>query len=284
MKLHEINLRDPFILLDNGTYYLYGTRGSANFGESYAFYVHTSDDLENWSEGKIIFEKQDGFWGEKQFWAPEVHAYKGKYYMFATFKSDSACRGTQILVCDTPDGTFKVHSPVPITPKDWECLDGTFYVSPDGTPYMVFCHEWLQVKDGEMCCVQLSEDLTHAVGEPKLLFKASSLPQAAKNADHYVTDGPFLHRTKNGRLLMIWSSFADNKYIEAVTYSDNGDITGSWLHCTKPLFFEDGGHGMLFTDKNEKLRFILHRPNTPLLERPVLFSVSETKDGFLTIQ
>lgn len=32
----------------------------------------------------------------------------------------------------------------------------------DGTPYLVFCHEWLQVKDGEMCAMPLTPDLTAA--------------------------------------------------------------------------------------------------------------------------
>lgn len=50
----------------------------------------------------------------------------------------------------------------PVTPADWECLDGTLYVAADGTPYLVFCHEWLQVKDGEMCAMPLTPDLTAA--------------------------------------------------------------------------------------------------------------------------
>ena len=49
MFLNEINLRDPFILADNGRYYLYGTRGSVKFGEAYGFDVYVSDNLENWS-------------------------------------------------------------------------------------------------------------------------------------------------------------------------------------------------------------------------------------------
>ena len=52
MFLNEINLRDPFILADNGRYYLYGTRGSVNFGEANGFDVYVSDDLENWNMPK----------------------------------------------------------------------------------------------------------------------------------------------------------------------------------------------------------------------------------------
>lgn len=270
LKLSDINLRDPFILPDNGKYYLYGSGVSRVFGKSDCFSVYLSEDLENWSEPKIVFEKHSGFWGTKQFWAPEVHKYNGKYYMFATFKSDTACRGTQILVSDTPDGTFEPLTDGPVTPRDWECLDGTLYIDKSGTPYIVFCHEWLQVHDGEMCALKLSKDLKRAVGKPILLFRASEPEWANKNERDYITDGPFLYRTEDGKLLMIWSSSASGNYVEAVSYSDNGEITGNWKHCDKPLFENDGGHGMIFTDFKGEEHFIYHHPNITLKERPVL--------------
>ena len=35
------------------------------------------------------------------------------------------------------------------TPSDMMTLDGTFWVE-DGVPYMVFCHEWVQITDGSI--------------------------------------------------------------------------------------------------------------------------------------
>ena len=37
-----------------------------------------------------------------------------------------------------------------VTPDGWQSLDGTLYVDRSGKPWMVFCHEWLQVGDGQM--------------------------------------------------------------------------------------------------------------------------------------
>lgn len=281
MKFNEINIRDPFILVHNGKYYMYGTRGWNSTG----FDVYVSDDLENFTEAKPVFEKPDGFWGTKEYWAPEVHEYKGKFYMFATFHSETRRRGTQILVSDTPDGTFVPHSKEPITPADWEALDGTLYVSKDGTPYMVFCHEWLQVKDGTMCAIKLKDDLSAPIGEPFVLFSASEYPNANTDTENFVTDGPFLYRAENGRLLMLWSTLAHNAYAEALCYSDNGEIDGNWIQCKEPLFDKDGGHGMVFTDKDGKLNFIMHSPNRPqFAERPVLKEIYETEDGFLKLK
>ena len=170
MKLNEIHMRDPFILPYEGVYYLYGTRSFHNTG----FNVHTSTDLENWSEAHSVFEAQPGFWGTHDFWAPEVHVYKDKFYMFASFIAPGVNRGTAILVADSPMGPFRPHSDGAVTPRDWMCLDGTFHLDEDGQPWMVFCHEWVQIGDGTVCAIKLSEDLHHAISEPIKLWKASA--------------------------------------------------------------------------------------------------------------
>lgn len=282
MKLQDIHIRDPFILLEGGRYYLYGSRGNEAWGKATGLDVYESDDLVSWSGPSVVFTPPEGFWADMHFWAPEVHQYHGKFYMFVSFKSETACRGTQILVADTPKGPFTFHSDGPVTPRDWECLDGTLYIDRDGKPYMVFCHEWLQVKDGEMCAVRLSDDLKQAVGEPFLLFRASEPDWALKDKTEFVTDGPWMYRTASGKLLMLWSSSAANGYVEAIAYSDNGDVTGRWQHQKQLLFDQDGGHGMIFTSKEGKLFFILHNPNNSPMERPVILPLEE-RDGTLAV-
>ena len=282
MKLQDIHIRDPFILLEGGRYYLYGSRGNEAWGKATGLDVYESDDLVSWSGPSVVFTPPEGFWADMHFWAPEVHQYHGKFYMFVSFKSETACRGTQILVADTPKGPFTLHSDGPVTPRDWECLDGTLYIDRDGKPYMVFCHEWLQVKDGEMCAVRLSDDLKQAVGEPFLLFRASEPDWALKDKTEFVTDGPWMYRTACGKLLMLWSSSAANGYVEAIAYSDNGDVTGRWQHQKQLLFDQDGGHGMIFTSKEGKLFFILHNPNNSPMERPVILPLEE-QDGTLAV-
>lgn len=288
MKICDIHIRDPFVLLDNGKYYLYGTRFNGEKGTypqiSEGTDVYLSDDLENFSDPIPVFRRDNSFWGTHHFWAPEVHKYKGNYYMFVTVASATRNRGVQILVCDTPDGRFVPCANDAVTPREWECLDGTLHVE-DGVPYMVFCHEWSQIGNGEMCLIRLSEDLSHAVSEPVTLFKASEPDWATgflEKRDKYVTDGPFFYKESSGRLLMIWSSIANDKYVEAVSYSENG-IKGPWKHYSELLFKEDGGHGMLFRDKTGQLMFTMHFPNTNDLERPVIVKVKE-QNGTIVIE
>ncbi len=47
MKREDINIRDPYVLVDEGKYYLYGTRSETCWGEAFGFDCYVSDDLEN---------------------------------------------------------------------------------------------------------------------------------------------------------------------------------------------------------------------------------------------
>ena len=279
MKRTDINIRDPFVLVHDGKYYLYGTRGATCWGPATGFDVYVSEDLENWSEPIVCFENDGTFWADRNYWAPEVHEYQGKFYMFASFKNPDVRRGTAILKADTPVGPFVPHSKGCITPADWECLDGTFYLSPAGKPYMVFCHEWVQAGDGEVCAIELTADLSAPAGEPKLLFHASDaswckLMHHSSGVNGCVTDGPFMWRTSDGTLLCLWASFSEGGYTEAVAVSDNGDIDGVFTQID-PLFMDDGGHGMIFRALDGQLYLTLHSPNAHLEERPHFHKVKD---------
>lgn len=292
MRLNEINIRDPFVLPYKGKYYLYGTRvGKPSqdkaWGEQSGFDVYVSEDLKEWIGPKSVFKKNNNFWGERDFWAPEVHYYNDKFYMLATFKADDKCRGTHILVSDSPDGKFVPVSKERITPCDWECLDGTLYIDRKGKPHIVFCHEWLQIGDGEVCEMELSADLSKSVYEPRTLWHASDY-KGSKNVLNdklsLVTDGPFMFRCKNGELVCIWSTMTENGYAELISCSDNGDIDGNWTVFEKPLFAQDGGHGMIFNDFEDNCYFIMHHPNAETLERPVLSNVNTEKKQLAIIE
>ncbi len=286
MKLSDINIRDPFIVPYEGKYYMYGTRGKKCWAHrktsGMGFDVYVSEDLITWAEPKCVFSAGDSFWGKYNFWAPEVHYYEGKFYMFASFMARGKMRATQILVSDTPDGEFVPLTDEPVTPKDWMCLDGTLYIDRENKPHIVFCHEHVQISDGTVCEMELSADLKKAVSEPRLLFKGSDPWWARKNHHQYVTDGPFFFRGDSGRLYLIWSSFTAKGYVQAACYSDNGDISGSFCHDIPLVSEKNGGHGMIFTAFDGKTYLVLHHPNQNPFERPVLTEIIE-KDGHLEL-
>ncbi len=276
----DIQIRDPFIVPveAEGLYYLYGTTDDLSVvGPAIGFDTYRSADLENWEGPLPAFRPEPGFWSDRDYWAPEVHIYQDRFYMFATFNAEWVHRGTQILVSDSLEGPFRPHSSGPVTPRDWGCLDGTLLVDADGAPWMVFCHEWTQVQDGEMCAIRLTPDLREPLGDPILLFRASEVPWvgAYPGPSDFVTDGPFFYTTKTGQLLMMWSSFRDRRYAIGIARSTTGSVTGPWLHDVTPLYDAGGGHGMLFKTFDDRLMLTFHSPNDSPNERAVFVPVRD---------
>lgn len=298
--LDDINIRDPYILVDekSGAYYMYRSSSvkAGDGTERGGVEVFRSLDLEHWDGPKQVFTIPDDNWITGRVWAPEVHFYRGHYYLFATINSDVewkkrresypayTMRGTQIFRSKSPEGPFLAFDDrEPITPMDEMALDGTLWVE-NGTPYLVYCHEWVQIMDGSMKVVELERDLSGRAGEPVKLFNASVAEWAAgtPTADgerSYVTDGCFLYRTKGGKLLMIWSSFGEEGYAVGIAESVTGKVTGPWRQHREPLFSRDGGHGMLFRDFDGGLNIVMHSPNSPGgAERAIILPLEERDD------
>ncbi len=276
----QIQMRDPYVLRHDAErcYYLYGSTDKNIWsGKATGFDVYRSTDLEAWEGPFPAFRPDEGFWADTNYWAPEVHAYQGKYYMFATFKAEGVRRGTQILIAEHPLGPFKPHSDGPVTPSEWECLDGTLYVDDDGDPWMIFCHEWVQIKVGTVCALRLTADLREPVGQPVELFTADDAAwvEPVKDGAAYVTDGPFAYRSGDGGLLLLWSSFKGGKYAQAIARSVSGKVAGPWVHEAEPLFAHDGGHGMIFKTFEDRIMLALHSPNQTPNERPIFFELEE---------
>lgn len=277
MKKEEINIRDPFVVYEDGKYYLYGTRAK-DFGfNTSGFDVYVSENLKDWSKPTECFDSGKYGLNTGVNWAPEVHKYKDKYYMFATFTQENGLRGTYSLCSDSPTGPFVPHSKGALTPNDWECLDGTLYVDVAGVPYLIFCHEHTQILDGTICYARLNENLDALDGDVVTLFCASSYEKVTPiKGNHFVTDGPFTYRSKTGELFMIWSSFVKGKYAEFVVRFKDGKLGTEFEHM-QPLLDNDGGHGMIFSD-GENTYFIYHTPNKSLSERPEFCLIEDCGD------
>ena len=293
MRLCDIHLRDPFVYAEDGVYYLYGTRRGATTKVIpwQGLDVYTSTDLVEWSEPHECFTRPDDFWADRDFFAPEVHKYHGAYYMFASFRSEGRLRCSQILKGDSPMGPFLPLTKDPITPEGWACLDATLYVDEQGTPWTAFCHEWTQIGDGTIDILPLTPDLTAPAGKSEVILRAGDAEWSYSLVDptsrNYVTDGPFFRKGKNGKLYMLWSGFHAGPqywYVQALAISDSGNIRGPWRHADQFIYDEDGGHGMLFDGFDGNLYLILHSTNVNPNERPRLFKVTETDDGFEIVE
>jgi len=297
LTMPDMPLHDPFILADAATrtYYLYTSNNPRLTGQCRpGTMVYESHDLEHWDAPKPVFALPKGLWADAGAWAPEVHAWNGRYYLFITVHNEALPidnpvpkpnrhpyrRGTVLAAADSPEGPFNLlNDGAPVAPANRMTLDGTLYVDPDGRPWMVYAHEWVQETDGAMEAVPLDKDLK-ATGDPVTLFRASAaswVHGSAKGAADtaYVTDGPELYRTRDGHLLMLWSSYGEGGYIEAVARSKSGRIEGPWEQLG-PLVTGDSGHGMLFHSFDGRLMLVLHHPFKSARGR--LFEVRDAGD------
>ncbi len=294
VPLDSIRLSDPAILADakTGMYYMTGTGGM----------MWKSKDLKLWSGPFRVAQTDDSSWmgPNPMIWAAELHAYKGKYYYFATFtnrniKIDTVRgnvierRACHVLVSNQPDGPYIPMKDATYLPANMPTLDGTFWVDKDGKPYMIFCHEWLQNWNGTIEKIELKPDLSGSVGTPSVLFRASDSPWSREKENRVdktnkVTDGPYLFRTATGRLGMLWTSWIYDTYTQGVAYSANGTLEGLWIQEKEPITPPNFGHGMLFRTLDGKWLMSVHshkNSNGHYVRIPHLFEVDLSGDKLI---
>lgn len=293
VPLDSIRLSDPFILADKptSTYYMTGTGGL----------LWKSRDLKLWSGPYQVATPDPGSWmgGHPMIWAAELHYYRGKYYYFATFtnrdiKIDTFRgnaidrRASHVLVSNRPDGPY-----VPVAggdsiylPVNKSTLDATFWIEND-TPYMIYCHEWIQNNNGTVERIALKPDLSGTAGNGEILFHASDSPWSRERINgqtkpNRVTDGPYVFRTQTGRLGMLWTSWVYSAYTQGVAYSASGTLDGPWIQEKEPVTPPNFGHGMLFRTFDGKLLMAVHSHRVDSKGRyiriPCLFEVDDSGD------
>ncbi|MFN8252476.1 MAG: glycoside hydrolase family 43 protein [Ferruginibacter sp.] len=295
IPLDSIRLSDPFILADKKTsmYYMTGTGGM----------LWKSADLKKWTGPYRVAQTDSNSWmgPRPMIWAAELHAYKNRYYYFATFtnrnvKIDSVKgnvierRACHVLVSDKPEGPYVPMKDSTYLPANKPTLDASLWIDKDHKPYMIYCWEWLQNWNGTVEKIELKPDLSGTVGEGKILFRASDAPWSrekdapGKDKFNKVTDGPFVFKTQTGKLGMIWTSWVYDVYTQGVAYSASGTLDGPWIQEKEPITPPDFGHGMLFRTLEGKLLMVLHshkNVNGRYIRIPHLFEVDDSGDKII---
>lgn len=271
-------------------YYMTGTGGR----------LWKSKDLKFWDGPYDVIKTDPASWmgPSPMVWAAEIHPYKNKYYYFATFTNRAVIidsvkgnkierRACHVLVSDKPDGPYVPMKDSIYLPANKPTLDGTLWIDKDGKPYMIYCYEWLQNWDGTIEKIELKPDLSGTIGTGTVLFRASDAPWSREKDENgndkpnKVTDGPYLFKTKTGRLGMIWTSWIYDVYTQGVAYSENGTLNGPWVQEKEPITAPGYGHGMLFETLNGKLLMSIHSHtivNGRTVRVPHLFEVDLSGD------
>jgi len=191
-----VSFGDPYVLYDAASklYYMYGTGGGAKDG----FAAYSSPDLANWKkEGQVFYSNTPESWGIGDFWAPEVYAVKGKYYLF--YSAQWRENPTQelenfrigVAVADKPTGPFVNISNKPVFDPGYPIIDANVYFDKqNGKAYLYYsrcCYkhpvkseiaDWAlqnnlfqEIEESWVYGVELKPDFSGVIGEPVLLLR-----------------------------------------------------------------------------------------------------------------
>lgn len=197
----DVAFGDPFVLFDDvsDTYYMYGTGGGAKEG----FAAYSSADLVNWkNEGQVYYANNVNGWSDPNaawdgaYWAPEVYAHQGKFYMFYSAQwKENPTRELEnfrigVAVSDTPTGPFIDIQNKPIFDPGYPVIDANVYFTESGKVFLYYsrcCYKhpvesevadwarrkgWFdEIEESWVYGIELSSDFSSVIGEPTLLLR-----------------------------------------------------------------------------------------------------------------
>lgn len=253
----QIYLADPTIFEDNGTYYLYGTKGDPRI-EGEGFLVYTSKNLKDWkgpagAKAGFALKKGDAF-GTKGFWAPQIFKHGEKYYMAYTANENIA-----IAISDSPLGPFTNEGnalQAPVRQID------PFIFFDEGKVYLYH----VRLQDGNRIFVaEMSPDLKSIKPETlRECINAQTEWEDTQNVEWPVAEGPTVFKN-NDLYYMLYSAndFRNPDY--AVGYATSASPLGPWKKAgdspiiSKANTGENGsGHGDLIEGENGNLYYVFH--------------------------
>lgn len=134
------------------------------------FPILHSRDLVNWElKGHIFNEKPK--WSSKNYWAPELEYYKGKYYVYYVGRSISDNRlHVAVATAENPLGPWTDHGSLIGQPEG--SIDGIIETDEHGQRYMLWKNDGNSRNEPTFIFAQkISEDGLKLVGEMKQLIR-----------------------------------------------------------------------------------------------------------------
>lgn len=243
-----VPLADPYILLDDGIYYAYGTHDAD--GIEY----WTSTDLQVWKRGGLALHKRNTT-ETRWFWAPEVYKMDDHYVMYF-----SANEHLFVATADSPKGPFKQVGGYMMQDVigDEKCIDSSMFTDDDGTHYLFF----VRFTDGNciwMC--RLEEDGMTPI--KSTLKHCLSVSASWESKMGRVCEGPFVVK-KDGLYYLTYSANDYQSQDYGVGFAMARTLSASWTKSgTNPVLCRRDdlvgtGHHSLFTDKDGQLRIVFH--------------------------
>lgn len=252
---NSLLLADPHIFFHDGIYYLYGT------GSSEGFKVYTSRNLKTWdgpagATDGFALKKGDAF-GNSRFWAPQVFASNGRFYL-----AYAADEHIAIAEAESPVGPFKQRTASALQAPVKQ-IDAFVFIDDDGKKYLY--HVRVANGGNRIFVAEMTDDFSAIKTETlKECISATEVWENTANDEWSVVEGPTV--LKHDRLYyLIFSANHFRSPDYAVGYAVSKSPLGPWkkfggnpILSRKNIGVNGTGHGDVVTDAKGNMYYVFH--------------------------
>ena len=271
---HSVShIGDPFILADGDYYYMYATTTGKEFK------CWKSKDCSSWYSVGRVYSISETSFGEKNYWAPEVYKYEGKYYIFysagRTMNNGKLRYSIGCAVADSPEGPFTDIIPNnPIYAPDYSVIDANVLFDKSGRIYLYYSRDCSENIVGgkhvsQSYGIELSKDFKSTIGDPVLLTTPDTKWELATGSWIW-NEGQCVFE-RNGIYYLMYSAgtYKNNSY--SVGYATSDSPLGTYKkYEDNPILKGDGkttcgtGHNNYFFSKDGKEMFTVYHSRTEM--------------------
>jgi beta-xylosidase len=249
---------DPSVIRVGDDFYATATTG----GWAPHFPILHSKDLINWKTIGAVFREKPA-WAKGDFWAPEIVADKGRFFVYYTARRDEGKdkKGTlcvAVAVADKPDGEWRDKGA--LVCQEMGSIDAEFVRDERGRPVLIWKEDgndrrqptWLYAQE-------LDESGTRLVGVPKRLFRNTEAWEGG------VVEGADVLR-RGGWFYLFYSGNAccGRQCDYALGVARSKTIFGKWeKNPANPIlaandFWQCPGHGSIVSTADERDFLLYH--------------------------
>lgn len=241
------HIGDPFILYSETEqmYYMYCT-GRGHYP------CWSSADFRTWTPRGDAYQVTERSFGTCCYWAPEVYAYRGAYYMVysAAYRTEESIASSKLRHCiglakaESPAGPFVDVYDHPLFAPGYSVIDASLLFDDDGRVYLLYsrdnCENYVDgIRTSQTCGVELAADLSGTIGEPTLLATPTE-PWERLSRSVLWNEGPCAFK-RNGIYYLLFTAnyYASRHY--AVGYATATAPLGPYTKSAQnPILVGDG--------------------------------------------
>lgn len=256
----EIFLADPTIYVENGKYYLTGTKS----GEPLGFALLESTDLKTWTVPSgtadslyMILKKGNNTYGTQGFWAPQIFKEGDTYYLTHTANEQTILTRSKSLL-----GPYRQKEVAPIDGSE-KNIDSYVFKDDDGKYYLYH----VRFNQGNYLWVA-EFDLEKRKIKPETLTKVFDQTAPWEATPNYesapIMEGPTVIKLKD-KYYLFYSANHFRNIDYAVGYAVADSPMGPWKKYSgnpiihRSIVDENGsGHGDLFEGPDDQLYYVYH--------------------------